>query len=119
MTNIEEKTTMKNITLTTSPIIGNGDFRITDEEGRETIYIIPDGEYYEATAEDDEGNEYTVVWKITDEFTEAFESAREAAAEGDFSLQDDLDESDACDWNNPRIIVDSEIKDVTGIVKLG
>lgn len=43
---------------------------------------INDDEHYAASAEDEDGNEYTVRWEI--------------ACEDVDSLQD---ESDACDWN--------------------
>lgn len=47
--------------------------------------------WYEATAEDEAGNQYQVYWKIND----------------DFDVHDGYSpESDACDWENPWMVLE-------------
>ena len=72
-------------------------YRLPTEEGRASIYAM-EGSWYEAHALDRDGKEYLVIWDI---------------------LDDGVDESDVCDWSNPRAIVDVDAyKDVTKQVKI-
>lgn len=67
----------------------NGAFyRFTTEEGKPSACGIWDN-WYEATAVDDNGNQYRVVWNI----------------KPDFDINSNADESDACDWDNPAEII--------------
>ena len=52
--------------------------------------------WYTATAKDDKGNAYIVFWAIVPEWN-----------------PEEDDESDACDWDNPYMILDGDGKNVT------
>lgn len=54
--------------------------------------------WYEAHAEDDNGNEYRVIWEIVNPDTE--------------------DESDACDWLDPWAILDEHYNNVMDNVSI-
>lgn len=60
------------------------------------------GSYYSANATDSEGNEYMVYWTMLD----------------DYNQSEDNDEGDACDWDNPVMILDEDGKNVTSKVTL-
>lgn len=76
-----------------------------------------DGEViYKAMAEDEEGNEYRVIWETTTEFDEAQElhslENDEDLTDEEIERKEELiengvkscyceDESNACDWDNP------------------
>lgn len=91
---------MKKIELTQNAYLTGGEYRIPDENGKPTIYVLSDA-WYQAQAVDEDGNEYTVLWTLADGFD---------------PLYDD-DEGDACDWDNPFVIICGG-KDVTGKVEL-
>jgi hypothetical protein len=55
-------------------------------------------EWYEAAAEDADGNEYRVIWEI--------------------SNPDAEDEGDACDWSEPWAILDEHYNNVSDTVTL-
>ena len=69
----------------------------TVEKDRKTFYITQlayisdDGSYYEALAIDADENEYLIQWDTTEDW-----KSREIA--------DQWDESEACDWENFRIV---------------
>ncbi len=67
----------KTVTLTQEAYPAGGSFPV----GQEATY---NGHWYEAAAEDNDGNEYIVRWTDVDWSAE--------------------DESDACDWDNPNYI---------------
>lgn len=50
------------------------------------------GPWYTAHAKDEDGNDYRVYWRIRD----------------DFDPDADQDEGDACDWDEPVMIIDEE-----------
>lgn len=66
-------------------------YRLHTDDGKPSIYVIRDS-WYEATASDDNGNEYSVVWRIKE----------------DFDAATNPDESDACNWDEPAEIVSVE-----------
>jgi hypothetical protein len=70
--------------------------RKINADGTPSIYGLWDN-WYTATAEDAEENEYTVYWAMRDDY-DASES------EGD--------ESDACNWDNPYMILDADNKNI-------
>lgn len=78
----------------------NGAFlREIDKDGND----LPNGiwgAWYTASAIDDESKEYQVFWKILDSF----------------DLDEDDDESLACDWKNPWMVLDEDGKNVVGSV---
>jgi hypothetical protein len=55
-------------------------------------------EWYEAAAKDDNGNDYRVIWEI--------------------SNSDAEDESDVCDWSEPWAILDAHHNNVSDTVTL-
>lgn len=55
--------------------------------------------WYEAAAEDNQGNQYLVIWELKED-------------------ANPCDESDACDWINPWIILNADGEDVSGEVEL-
>ena len=63
-------------------------YRFNDEEGDELSTGLWDY-WYEARAKDEDGEEYTVIWKITNQ--EAWENG---------------DEAYACEWSDPTYIED-------------
>lgn len=86
---------MKTIRLTQAAYLNGGvDVKIGG------IYVLfwADESYYTAHAEDQEGNEYRVYWKIREEYD-----------------PECGDESMACDWDTPKAIIalDDNNKDVT------
>ena len=87
---------MTKIKLTQEAYVCGGEYRIPTPEGKASIMVL--NEWYQASAEDGEGNDYTVIWTIKNPDTE--------------------DESDACDWYSPYIIVDEHGKEVSGSVEL-
>ena len=92
----------KSITLSQEAYIEGYDgsfLRFTDEDGNELATGIW-GAYYEASAEDEDGNRYCVCWEITN---------REAFDEGD---------EDCCDWDCPTIVFDSDGRNVTDLVEV-
>lgn len=54
------------------------------------------GPYYTATAKDDDDNEYTIYWTILD----------------DFDPNTDEDESSACNWDEPIMVIDEDGKNL-------
>lgn len=60
------------------------------------------GNWFQAAAEDEEGNEYMVYW----------------IPEDDFNPQEDQDWGDACDWDNPVMVLDSNNKNVIEAVDI-
>lgn len=60
------------------------------------------GNWFQAAAEDGEGNEYMVYW----------------IPEDDFNPQEDQDWGDACDWDNPVMVLDSNNKNVIEAVDI-
>lgn len=60
-------------------------YRLTTNDRKQSACGIWDN-WYEASAEDSEGNEYRVVWEISN--TEAFNNG----------------DNDCCDWDNPAEI---------------
>lgn len=80
----------------------NGAFlREIDKDGNDLANGIW-GAWYTASAIDDEGKEYQVYWKILDSF----------------DLDEDEDESNACDWENPWMVLDENGKNVVANVKI-
>lgn len=67
------------------------EYRLHTDDGSESIYVIRDN-WYEATATDDNGNEYLVVWILRE----------------DFDVNENSDESDACNWDEPEEIINIE-----------
>ena len=67
------------------------EYRLHTDDGKPSIYVIRDN-WYEATATDDNGNEYLVVWRIKE----------------DFDVNENPDESDACNWDEPAEIINIE-----------
>lgn len=59
------------------------------------------GAWYTATAVDDEMNEYQVFWEILDSFN-----------------PDEDDESNACDWAKPWMVLDEDRKNVVTDVEI-
>lgn len=71
--------------------------RLPTEDGKPSIYAMQ-GNWYQASAVDDDGNEYTVFWNTLDNWN------------GE-------DEEDACDWDHPTAVVqDNPWRDVTAKV---
>lgn len=64
--------------------------------GHDSIRELTD--WYEAVAEDDNGNDYRVIWAI--------------------SNPDAEDEGDICDWSAPWAIIDEDYNDVSDTVTL-
>lgn len=67
-------------------------------EGAFLRYILPDGResaagisgnWYEASAEDEDGNDVFVYWKVVE----------------DFDPNEDRDEEYACDWEAPYMVI--------------
>ena len=85
---------MTKIKLIEDAYYGGYEKRLRLEDGSDSIYVLTD--FYEAKAEDEEGNEYLVFWKITDP---------------------DAEEDVICDWDNPTYI-ESEYRNVTNKVTL-
>ena len=83
---------MKTIKLTQDAYAQGGSIRT----GGNSIFELT--EWYEAAAEDEDGNTYRVIWSITNPDTE--------------------DESDACDWSEPWAIFDEHYKNVQDSVVL-
>jgi hypothetical protein len=85
---IKGGTTMKKITITQDAYINGGSVRA----GGNSPYELT--AWYEAEAEDADGNEYRVIWTIDNPDAE--------------------DQSDACDWENPWAIIHLDTgRDVT------
>lgn len=57
--------------------------------------------WYEAAAEDGDGNEYRIIWQILDDYDPA-----------------EQEESDACDWSSPWAVLDENYNDVLGKVTI-
>lgn len=81
---------MKKITLTQDAYARGGSVRA----GGNSICKLT--EWYEASAEDAEGNDYRVIWEISNTNAE--------------------DESDACDWSTPWAILDEHHHEVSNSV---
>lgn len=60
-------------------------YRLPTEDGEESTCAMQ-GNWYEASAKDDDGNEYIVFWDILPDW-------------------DGEDEGDACDWDLPTAVV--------------
>lgn len=52
--------------------------------------------WYEASAQDDDGNEYIVYFKLAD----------------GVDVNETMDETDACDWDNPWMVIDEDGRNV-------
>ena len=63
------------------------EYRLHTDDGKPSIYVIRDN-WYEATATDENGNAYRIVWRVRE----------------DFDVNENPDESDACDWDAPAEI---------------
>ena len=74
---------MKTIKLTQEAYANGGSVRA----GGNSICELK--EWYEAAAEDEDGNEYRVIWALSDDY-----------------VPEEQDESDACDWSTPWAILD-------------
>jgi hypothetical protein len=83
---------MKKITLTQEPYAQGGSVRA----GYNSICELT--AWYEAATEDADGNEYRVIWEI--------------------SNPDAEDDSDACDWSTPWAILDEHYNNVSDTVAL-
>jgi hypothetical protein len=81
---------MTNITLTEEAYAGGGSVRVG---------VCELTEWYEAAAEDNQGNQYRVVWKLKED-------------------ANPYDESDACDWESPWVILNEDGEDVSDEVEL-
>lgn len=94
---------METITLQQNPYLSGGYYRLPAEDGKPSVDVL-DGEWYEAAATDDNGNQYMVYWTIRD---------------GVDSVTDTV-ESNACDWKKPYAIVQYADRhvNVTGKVRL-
>lgn len=79
----------KKITLTEEAYVCGGSLRLG---------LIELNAWYQANAEDNDGNEYKVIWQI-----------RHHEAD---------DESDACDWDSPMAVFNTDGKDVTSSVEV-
>jgi hypothetical protein len=86
---------MKKITLTQDAYANGGSVRA----GANSIYELT--AWYEAAAEDTDGNVYRVIWAISDDYNPA-----------------EQDESDACDWSTPWAILDKHYSNVSDTVTL-
>ena len=73
------------INLTQNAYAAGTYYRLPTEDGEASIYAMQ-GNWYEASAEDEEGNEYLVMWDILDDW-------------------DGEDEGDACNWDHPAAVV--------------
>ena len=92
---------MKKIKLTQDAYICSGEYRLHTDDGKPSIAVL--SAWYEAMAEDAEGNEYLVVWAVK----QGFDAATNP------------DESDACDWDNPEEIMRQDTgENVTGSVEI-
>jgi hypothetical protein len=89
---------MKNIKLVENAHLETGSMRLPTVDGKPSIYVL-DGEWYTAEAKDEQGNKYCVYWEILPD-------------------SDGEDESNACDWDNPRAVIAYDGKDVTEQVKI-
>lgn len=88
------------ITLIQEAYLTGAYLRLPTEDGQASVFAM-EGNWYEATAVDDDGNEYLVLWEIRDSV--------------DINTLDD--ESDACDWENPVAVVQLDPwRDVTSKV---
>ena len=65
------------------------------------IGIVLLTEWYQASAEDDAGNEYRVLWELDEEY--------------DPNTQE---EDSACDWGSPFVVYDEDGRDVTDEVEI-
>jgi hypothetical protein len=83
---------MKRIKLMQEPYAQGGSVRA----GGNSIHELT--EWYEAAAEDAEGNAYRVIWEISNPGAE--------------------DESDTCDWSTPWAILDKHYNNVSDSVAL-
>ena len=54
------------------------------------------GPWYTASAKDDDDNEYTIYWTILD----------------DYDADTDEDESNACNWDEPIMVIDEDGKNL-------
>lgn len=87
----QEDKIMTNIKITQDATIcgyNGAEYRLHTEDGKPSVYVIRDN-WYEATAQDADGNEYLIVWTIRE----------------DFDINADTDESNACDWDNPEEVI--------------
>jgi hypothetical protein len=87
---------MKKIKLTEEAYVCGGEYRIPTTEGKASMMVL--NIWYQASAEDTDGNEYTVIWTIKNPNTE--------------------DESDACNWYDPYAILDEHGCEVSESVEL-
>lgn len=60
-------------------------YRLPTEDGEASIYAMQ-GNWYEASAKDEQGNEYLVMWDILTDW-------------------DGEDGGDACNWDHPTAVV--------------
>lgn len=74
------------IMLTQDAYVCTGEYRLHTEDGAPSIYVLYD--WYEASAADAAGNEYTVYWKIRSNYD-----------------PETMEECDACDWDHPVEII--------------
>lgn len=85
------------LTLTKNAYPAGTYYRLPTEDGQPSVFALQ-GEWYEAAAADDDGNDYTVFWDILDNW-------------------DGEDECDACDWDHPTAVVQCDPwRDVTAKV---
>jgi len=82
---------MKKIKLTQEAYACGGEYRISA-----SIMVLRN--WYQASATDADGNEYTVIWDVANPDAE--------------------DESDMCDWSSPAAIIDAGGKEVSNLVEL-
>lgn len=77
---------MITIKMRTQPYATGGFYRLPDEDGNASIYVM-EGGWYQADGTDADGREYTVFWDILPDW------------------DNDEDESGACDWEHPAAVV--------------
>lgn len=74
------------IKITQDACICSGEYRLHTDDGKPSICALSD--WYEASATDDNGAEYRVIWRIRVDYDSTCG-----------------DESDACDWSEPAEII--------------
>lgn len=89
---------MTQIRLTQDAYSAGGTYRLPTEDGQPSIYIMGPN-WYEAPAEDADGNDYMVYWNILPSYNPA-----------------DGDESYACDWDSPSAVVRDDYRLITDYI---
>jgi hypothetical protein len=84
-----EQKAIKKITLTEEAYASGGSLRVG---------VVELSAWYQAAAEDGDGNSYRVVWMVAD--------------------ANPANESDACDWDSPMAVFDDASNDVTATVEV-